>query len=63
MEKEVMLVCGAEVINEPRAQLDDNTRFLAIPATLLGWRGIDEFRAMLPATNEISFSLDGQSNT
>lgn len=36
-----------EVVNHD--DLDDKTRFLAILATLLGCRGIDEFRAMLPA--------------
>ena len=38
-----------EVLNRPGQGLDDKTRFLAILATLLGCRGIDEFRAMVPA--------------
>jgi len=38
-----------EVVNEPHAQLDDKTRFLAILSTLMGCQGIDEYRKMLPA--------------
>ena len=37
-----------EVINEPGQQLDENTRHMAILATLLGCQGIDEFRLELP---------------
>lgn len=36
-----------EVVNSD--DLDDKTRFLAILAALLGYQGIDEFKAMLPA--------------
>lgn len=37
-----------EVVNHD--DLEDKARFLAILATLLGCQGIDEFRAMIPAT-------------
>lgn len=37
-----------EVVNSD--DLDDRTRFMAIMATLIGCQGIDEYRAMLPAT-------------
>lgn len=36
-----------EVVNSD--DLDDRTRMMAIPATLIGCQGIDEYRAMLPA--------------
>jgi hypothetical protein len=42
-----------EVINMPEIggkEVDDKTRHMAILATLLGCQGIDEFKAMLPAT-------------
>lgn len=38
-----------EVINEPGQGLDDNARFIAILAVLLGCQGIEEYRAILPA--------------
>ncbi|HKM28673.1 MAG TPA: carboxymuconolactone decarboxylase family protein [Anaerovoracaceae bacterium] len=37
-----------EVVNHDN--LDDKTRFIAIIATLIGCQGIDEYKAMLPAT-------------
>lgn len=39
-----------EVINQPGAEVDDKTRFLAILSTLLGCQGIDEFKKMVPAS-------------
>lgn len=39
-----------EVVNHPKATLDDKTRFMVILATLLGCQGIDEFQAIVPAT-------------
>ena len=44
-----------EVINQEGQGLPDETRFMAILATLLGCQGIDEFRAMLPAA--LNFGL------
>lgn len=38
-----------EVVNHPKAKLEDKTRFIVILATLLGCQGIDEFRALVPA--------------
>ena len=38
-----------EVANEPRARVDDKTRFVSLLAVLLGCQGIDEFKIMLPA--------------
>lgn len=37
-----------EVVNEPGQELPDETRHLAILATLLGCQGVDEFKIMLP---------------
>lgn len=37
-----------EVVNEPGQELPDETRYLAILATLLGCQGVDEFKIMLP---------------
>ena len=36
-----------EVVNEPGQELEPDTRYLAILATLLGCQGIDEFRTVL----------------
>lgn len=37
-----------EVVNESGQELPDETRYLAILATLLGCQGVDEFKIMLP---------------
>lgn len=37
-----------EVPNEEGQQLDDNTRYMAILATLIGCQGVEEYRLMLP---------------
>lgn len=37
-----------EVPNEEGQQLDDNTRYMAILATVIGCQGIDEYRLVLP---------------
>ena len=42
-----------EVVNQD--DLDDRTRFMAILATLIGCQGIDEFRAIVPAS--LNFGL------
>lgn len=37
-----------EVVNEDGQQLDDETRFMAILATLIGCQGVEEFKVTLP---------------
>lgn len=37
-----------EVVNEPNQQLPQDTRYLAILATLLGYQGIDLYKELLP---------------
>lgn len=37
-----------EVVHEDGQELDDETRLMAILATLIGCQGIDEFKVMLP---------------
>ena len=41
-----------EVVNESGQQLDDETRFMAILATLIGCQGVEEYKAMLPLAIE-----------
>lgn len=41
-----------EVVNEPGQQLDDETRFMAILATLIGCQGMEEYKVMLPLALE-----------
>lgn len=36
-----------EVVNEPGQELDDETRFMSILATLVGCQGVDEYKVML----------------
>nr|WP_312579262.1 carboxymuconolactone decarboxylase family protein [Sedimentibacter sp.] len=36
-----------EVVNEPGQELDDETRFMSILATLIGCQGLDEYKIML----------------
>ena len=37
-----------EVVNEPRQQLDETTRYMAILASLIGCQGVDEYKRTLP---------------
>lgn len=41
-----------EVVNEPGMELDDQTRYIAILATLMGCQGIDKFKEILPVALE-----------
>lgn len=43
-----------EVVNEENRTLDDKTRMLAILSALLGCRGIDQFKAMVPVALRLS---------
>ena len=45
-----------EVVNEPGQELEPETRYLAILATLLGCQGIDEFRTVLPRALDAGIS-------
>lgn len=45
-----------EAINEPNQSLDDNTRYLAILAALVGCQGLDAFRFMLPKALDAGLS-------
>jgi len=36
-----------EVVNEPGQELDDETRFMAILATLIGCQGVDQYKVVL----------------
>lgn len=45
-----------EVVNEPGQQLDDETRYMAILATLIGCQGVEEYKVMLPLALEKSLT-------
>ncbi len=41
-----------EVVNEPGQQLEEEPRFMAILATLIGCQGVEEYKVMLPMALE-----------
>ena len=45
-----------EVPNEEGQQLDDNTRYMAVLAVLIGCQGVEEYRIVLQRALDVGFA-------